>query len=139
MENQELLKQTSFSSYEPKKGNRWLVKLGKPFDNINSWTVKLVKRPKLKIRKGKIKWTDIIIKFYDPIGLNSTEDQIWKSLENLKSNNTLINVIVNFLDPIGDVKNSTHYITTLKDIDFGNLDYSTDELVIITMKFKIKK
>ncbi len=133
----ELYKNMTPNPFEPKYSNRWIVEFGEPFNTIPNWVVKSVKRPKLKIKEGKSKWTNLIITCYDPIGLQSTEDKLLESLKLIKSNNQQITVTVKFMDPTGMIMNGIKYNCTIKLIDFGDLDYSSTDLHLITMKFKL--
>jgi hypothetical protein len=125
--------------FEPKLCNRWVVRFGEPFKNIEEWKVKSVDRPCLKVEGNKGTWSDLVIKLIDVVGgptTKSTEQLIYDGLKQIKNYKQNINVSLDFLDVNGNVTDSTPYVVTLKSIDIPSIDYSKNDFVIITMTFK---
>jgi hypothetical protein len=112
------------TSYEPKKNNSFIVEFPTEFD-IPSFAVNRITNP--KHINGE--WADIHIVFCDPI-YPSTTLGLYKLI---KYNQNFI-IKIKSLDPIGT--NVETWIITVGNtfkIDFGNLDYSNDELQTIKM------
>lgn len=129
------------SPCELKKENKFIVRFPKSF-NIQEWTVASTSRPSmyfkkknyLKLRfKDKIIWKPISIILRDPIG-PSTSQPVFKLINQPK----VFNLVLEMLDPIGGAVEKWELKTcTIKSIDFGNLDYDSDNVVNIKIDINI--
>lgn len=117
-----------FISYEPKTNNRFVVEF--PIEcNISEFTVNTITNP--KYINGE--WQDIHITFYDPL-TTSTTLGLYKLIKFVQDNNQKFTIKIKSLDPIGvNVETWLINVGNTFTIDFGNLDYSSDELQIIKM------
>jgi hypothetical protein len=117
-----------FTSYEPKRKNRFVVEF--PIEcNIKEFTVNTVTNP--KYINGE--WQDIHITFYDPLAASTTLG-LYKLIKFVQDNNQKFTIKIKSLDPTGvNVETWLINVGNTFTIDFGNLDYSSDELQIIKM------
>lgn len=117
--------------YELKRNNRWVVTFSKPYDKINSYVVKTLNKSKLI--NGS--WSDIIITLYDSIG-PSTSQALMEGIRFEWQNNREIPRIeykLNMLDPTGVAIEEWLVTGKLKEVDFGDLDYSDSEITKIKL------
>lgn len=149
--------------YEPKRVNRWVVKLPDEFE-IPSWVAFAMARPKCVIGHTwvpvgnhmqqkvvtSIGWEPITISLRDPIG-PSTSQTLWKLISILGEahvNPTHIVITegladkvlkgfeceLELLDPLGVVIERWALSGCLiQSIDFGELDYGKDDIVTCKM------
>jgi hypothetical protein len=122
--------------YEPKRKSRFVVEFPDDFE-LPSYLVSYVTKPKLNIH---YEWCDMEIRFIDIIG-PSTSHKLYElakiCLDKKKLHNEdseLFNFSIFQLDPTGI--RVEQWIIEVKDIEinFGNLDYSSDELSEVKMK-----
>ena len=119
--------------YEPKRENRFLVRFGNV--SLEEWVIKKVNKPIYNFQKG---WGDINIELYDPIGPSSSQ-KIYKELITLAEIGELedeYEMYMEMLDPTGVTIEKWKITGAFEEIDFGNGDYSSNELATIKMLFK---
>ena len=153
MSNDTMMRDMPFS-YEPKRINRFYAKFGSGID-IESWKVQTFKRPSMKINSvpimfmneqnyvaGRFTWDEITIKFLDPIGPSTSQQLMeWVRLhaESLTGRMGYAqgykkDITIEALDPVGVVVEKwTLKQCMITSIDFGDNDYSNDDLTNITL------
>ena len=137
--------------YEPKKNNRWVVKLPEEFD-IDDWVLRATERPSAKIVDGEVIPNPISIKFYDPIG-PSTAQKVFLAMvglttydndaqydkpkmhkETMKNLKDGFDYTLELLDPTGfPIENWTISGCKLIGVDFGKLNYADDDVCSVTI------
>lgn len=145
-------------NYEPLRKNRWLLRF--PSDlGIQEWTVSKAKRPKINQEAkpieflntetyvvGRYKWDPITVTLRDPIGPSASQAIMeWVRLhsESVTGRQGYAigykrDIELEMLDPTGVVvskwilKNA--FITSA---DFGDLDYSQDDLATIDVNIQM--
>lgn len=123
-----------FTPYEPKKNNRFLVEFPEQFD-IKYWVVKKINNP--KYTNGE--WENIKIEFNDPID-PSTSKGLYSIINFLKINygndNKIFEIKIKLLDPIGDEVEVWVISGAILTINFGELDYSDNNILQPYLIFK---
>lgn len=114
--------------YEPKKQNRWVVKFKEPFNNIKEWCVAKTTRPKIVDNN----WEDIEITLRDPIS-PSTSQAVMDGLRATNNKIIPISYDLEILDPTGVTVEKWAIEAIVKEVDFGELNYSNDDLIHIKM------
>ena len=114
--------------YEVKRPNRWLIKFEAPYDKIPSYALSKSSRPKLV----KSKWSDIEIILRDPINPSTTEG-LMNGLRKNKKKKKPISYSLEMLGPVGDTVEKWLISGYIKELDFGDLDYSDDCLIMIKL------
>lgn len=140
--------------FEPKRENRFFAEFANEL-GIEVWKVRSFKRPVMNINSieipfvnetnyvaGRYKWEQMDITFIDPIG-PSTSNQLmeWVRLhaESLTGRMGYAagykkNILLKALDPTGvEIEKWTLEQCQIVNVDFGNNDYSSDELQMITV------
>jgi hypothetical protein len=140
--------------YEPKRVNRFFAEFPDEL-GIEVWKVQKFKRPSMKINKveidfmneknyvaGRYTWDEMTIDFLDPIGPSSSQQLMeWVRLhaESLTGRMGYAagykkNILLKELDPTG-VEVSKFFLEQCQivSIDFGDNDYSSDDLSKITL------
>ena len=126
---------THFDSYEPKMENRFTVIFPEYF-KIDSYVIHDVCRPSCNVNKGAIDWNDMTFRMYDPV-CPSTSQAIMKGLGNLRTMDSPdITILIKELGPVVDKVAEWELIGEITYIDFGTLNWKSDEPVKITMGFK---
>jgi len=133
-----------FGQLEPKFKNRFIVNFDK--FPISSWLCKSVICPRLIVdviketkgdedvyTAGTKKWDNIQIELLDPIG-PSTTSLIYEHAFN-KNEEEMISV--ELLDPVGMVIEAWEIKGKLVKVDFGKLDVTDEDPVIITLDFEV--
>lgn len=137
------------TQYEVLRNNRWELQFPTEL-NIESWLCQMTKYPKLTINSvaipflntefyvpGIYKWSEFEIEFIDPIGPSASQkinEWVHLHVESLTgrmgySFGAKKNLILKSLDPTGvAVSQWTMYQCHIKEADFGEADYSNDEL-----------
>ena len=87
------------AAYEPMRRNRWVLNFPEVL-NFHPWVISSVDTPTYVFSEDGNGWEDMTIKFGNPVGTPSTA------------------VLWDIINGISDIKR----------IDFGSLDYSSDEL-----------
>jgi hypothetical protein len=121
------------TKYEPLKKNRYYIDFKGLFKDIKPFTLINTERPCYE--NGK--WKDITISFNDIIGSDvSTTRALMEGVHhynNVRANTMKIDYDLNLLDPIGDTVQRWNISGIIREIDFGELDYSNDEICKIKM------
>ena len=141
-------------NYEPLRKNRWLMRF--PADlGIQEWWLKTASRPKITQEGkaieflntetyvvGRYKWDEIQVTLRDPIGPSASQAVMeWVRLhsESVTGRQGYAagykrDVELEMLDPTGVVVSKWILKNTMvTSADFGNLDYSSDDLSEITL------
>ena len=121
------------TSFEPLMENRFIIEFPSNF-YIPPYLIAKFGRPKCLIINNKLIWDDLEIEILQPLLLNIST-RILNNLNNLSNYNILIKQ--HLLSPLGDIVESWNIYTELISIDFGNLDWSSEDLSIIKIKLKI--
>lgn len=136
---------------EPKRQNRWVLEFADPKLGIQPWMVQTAGRPKMTINKtgipymntttfvaGKFVWDSMTITFVDPIGPSATQLLHNWILQHAESATGLMGLATEYkktiylkmLDPAGfEVEKWVMEGCMIETVDFGELDYGSDELV----------
>lgn len=139
--------------YEPKKQNRFILRFPSSL-GINEWFVMSASRPKINIGEveipflntstwvaGRFIWEAIDITFKDPIGPSAAQALMeWVRLHAESVTGRMgyaagykKNVELEMLDPAGVVIEKWILEGTfLTNVDFGSLDYSSEDIAEIT-------
>lgn len=139
--------------YEPKKQNRFILRFPSSL-GINEWFVMSASRPKINIGEveipflntstwvaGRFTWDTIDITFKDPIGPSAAQALMeWVRLHAESVTGRMgyaagykKNVELEMLDPAGVVIEKWILEGTfLTNVDFGSLDYSSEDIAEIT-------
>jgi hypothetical protein len=121
MEKSELIK------YEPKRENRFLVRLPKEL-NIDEWRIGKSDLPK----RINGEWAEITMEFTDLIGFPLSE----KLLNFIKGDNKELTFSIECIDPTGWVVETWLIKSKAISVDFGTVDHSSDKL--LTPKLTVK-
>lgn len=118
--------------------NKFSVKMGKPFDDINSETIFEVKMPDFIIGEKDGYWNNLRLKIYNPIA-DSTSRKIIKVLDEWDNpSQHSFEVLVNFLDPTGMEVQKWIYRCKIVEIKFGEFRFSLlNEAQEISMVLKV--
>jgi hypothetical protein len=122
--------------FEPMRENRYLVTFPVEFQ-INNTFVKSTSRPSIQVHNERVIWNDIEFKFYNPIS-----PSIQQSLFNFLNNNINFNeheIKLQMLDPVGEIVSEWIVYGFIKEINFGELDYSSDNPTELTMKIGVNR
>ena len=145
-------------NYEPLRKNRWLLRF--PADlGIQEWWCKTASRPKITQEGkaieflntetyvvGRYKWNSIQVTLRDPIGPSASQAIMeWVRLhsESVTGRQGYAagykrDVELEMLDPTGVVVSKWILKNVMiTDADFGNLDYSSDDLAEITLTLQM--
>lgn len=145
-------------NYEPLRKNRWLLRF--PADlGIQEWWCKSASRPHIQQEGkaieflntetyvvGRYKWATIQVTLRDPIGPSASQAVMeWVRLhsESVTGRQGYAagykrDVELEMLDPTGVVVSKWILKNVMvTDADFGNLDYSSDDLAEITMTLQM--
>jgi hypothetical protein len=139
--------------YEPKKQNRFIVRFPSSL-GINEWFVTTAARPKITIGEveipflntstyvaGRFNWESIDVTFKDPIGPSASQALIeWVRLHAESVTGRMgyaagykKDIELEMLDPVGVVVEKWILQGTfLTNVDFGSLDYSSEDIAEIT-------
>lgn len=125
-----------FKTFEPKKENRFIINIGEPF-NIPEYVIKATSRPSIKTTNAGYRWEKMIFEMYDPIS-PSTSQAIMNGLEKLKKQDCQdITITINLVDPVGTSIEKWKVIGNIDLIDFGRLDFNSDEQLTIKLYFNV--
>jgi len=138
--------------YEPKRENRFIVRFPSSM-GINEWYITSSQRPSAKINTvaipfintstyvaGRFEWNTMKVKFKDPIGPSAAQALMeWFRLHAESVTGRMgyaagykKDIDLEMLDPTGVViEKWILQGTFLTDINFGDLDYSRDEIAFI--------
>jgi hypothetical protein len=122
--------------FEPKKENRFIVKFGKPF-SISESVINQTKRPSFKKSNSGMKWDNMVFSMYDPI-TPSTSQSLMDGLRVLRTQDSqIIDVFIQIMDPIGEIIEEWKVTGEINSIDFGKLDWKSDEALMINVYFDV--
>lgn len=143
-----------FNTMEPKTKNRFVVSI----DGVPSWLIRKCARPKItqgehvlphinveRYVKGKSKWNPITITLYDavvPSGAQAVMEWIRLHHESVTGRDGYADfykkdVVISVLGPVGDkVEEWILKGAFITDADFGDLDYSADDIADITVTLR---
>jgi hypothetical protein len=124
------------SFYEPKRPNRFMLLFPDEFE-IPHQVVKTTVRPSVTFNNGRVEWEDIEIIFRDPIGPSMAERMHELFLRVGSSyTNREFEYRIQLLGPVGDLVEEWVIRGFVSRIDFGELDYSSDELMDIKLTIR---
>ena len=146
--------------YEPKRQNRFILRFPSSL-GINEWFVTSTKRPSAKINSvaipflntstyvaGRFEWDTIQVTFKDPIGPSASQALMeWFRLHAESVTGRMgyaagykKDIELEMLDPTGVVVEKWILQGTfLQDLNFGDLDYSRDDLATITCTLRMDR
>lgn len=123
-------------AYEPMRVNRFFVIFPESF-NISPYFIRSTRRPSLSFnRNGNAhSWDDIEFNLIDAIEPSSSR----RIFELINSDEIYSPIVVKLqmLDPVGTVVSDWSIWGRITSVDFGNLDYSNDDLAEIKMTMSI--
>ena len=123
-------------AYEPMRQNRYLVYFPEEYE-IQPWMVKSTSRPTVRrTNVGLMEWDDIEFKFYDPIG-PSTQQLLYNLVRGDNGFHNRIEIKIQMIDPVGMVVSEWIVYGFIKEINFGELNYMSDEMTETTLVFGI--
>jgi hypothetical protein len=146
--------------YEPKRQNRFIVRFPTSM-GINEWYVTSAARPSAKINAteipflntstyvaGRFVWNELKVTFKDPIGPSAAQALMeWFRLHAESVTGRMgyaagykKDIELEMLDPTGVVVEKWILQGTfLTDINFGELDYSRDDIATITTSLRMDR
>lgn len=125
-----------YKYYEPKRLNRFLLKFPDDF-NIPDYFVSTTVRPSATLNNGIVEWANIEITLRDPIGPSMAERMHELFLRVGSSyTNREFEYRIQLLGPVGDLVEEWVIRGFVTQIDFGQLDYSSDELMDIKLTIR---
>jgi hypothetical protein len=121
-------------AFEPMRQNRFLVNFPEIF-NISPYLVRMTSRPAATFNNGLVTWDDIQFTLYDPIS-PSTSQRIYELIGGQIFYNPLV-IKLEMLDPVGIVVSDWSIWGVINSVNFGDLDYSSDELADVTLNMSV--
>ena len=122
-------------SFEPMIQNRFLV-IFPEYLNIPSYLVKKTARPSATFNdRFEFRWDDINFTLYDPI-TQSTSRRIYELIGAQLLYNPLV-IKLQMLSPVGDIVSDWSIWGIFNSVDFGDLDYSSNEMADITLNMSV--
>ena len=119
--------------FEPKRANRFLLTFPEEFQ-VPQYLVSTTIRPSATFNNGNVEWLDIEIVLRDPIGPSMTERMHELFLRiNSPYTNREFQYKIEMLDPTGVSIEEWTIRGIVTRIDFGQLDYSSDEQMDIKL------
>lgn len=143
-------------AFEPMRQNRWIIRFPEELE-IHSWVISEAQRPSIRLtRGGSHEWSPMVIKFRDPIAPSTTQ-RLWdlflgitegditdenvnpqtlttmrQAYQNIRQHGLTFDL--EMLDPVGSVISKwTIHQCQITNIDFGPLDYSSNDLAECVM------
>jgi hypothetical protein len=147
---------------EPKRGFRWILIM----DGIETYTVKKVSKPSFSITEsthqyinhtyyypGRVEWQTISLTLVDPVNPDAAQSLVeiirdsgyapaateedYKTMSKSKSTGVLGEPIIRQIDSDGAmIEEWTLKNAWIKDVKFGDLDYSSDDLTEIEVEIR---
>ena len=146
--------------YEPKRQNRFILRFPSSM-GINEWYVASTARPNAKITSvaipflntstyvaGRFEWQEMRVTFRDPIGPSASQALMeWFRLHAESVTGRMgyaagykKDIELDMLDPTGVVVEKWSIVGAfLTDLNFGDLDYSRDDLATITCTLRMDR
>jgi hypothetical protein len=126
------------SPYEPKRENRYVVSFSEPF-KISEYVTHTTKRPSFtKTKNNTIVWDDMVFSMHDPI-YPSTSDAIMHGMIELRKRDSYqMSIEITGLDPVGNPIEKWKVTGEIARVDFGILDWKSDEPLVIKMYFDVQ-
>lgn len=123
---------------EPKKENRYQVSFSEPFE-IPQYAIKPTNRPSFnKTKNGVIVWDDMVFSMYDIIH-PSTSAAIMEGIRELRKRDSYeMKITIEGLDPVGGIVERWIVTGEISRVDFGTLDWASDDPVTIKVYFKVR-
>ena len=143
-----------FTPFEPKLANRFIMYV----EGVPAYLIKKVARPSITFEevvmdhiniqryvKGKDAWQDLAIELYDPVVPSAAQacmEWIRLSHESVTGRDGYSDfykkdVVINVLGPVGDkVEEWTLKGSWIKEATFGDMDWSTNEVIGISLTLK---
>ena len=143
-----------FTPFEPKLQNRFIMYV----EGVPAYLIKKVARPSITFEevvldhiniqryvKGKGAWQDLAIELYDPVVPSAAQacmEWIRLSHESVTGRDGYSDfykkdVVINVLGPVGDkVEEWTLKGAWIKEATFGDMDWSTNEVISISATLK---
>ena len=143
-----------FTPFEPKLQNRFIMYV----EGVPEYLIKKVARPSITFEevtldhiniqryvKGKGAWQDLAIELYDPVVPSAAQacmEWIRLSHESVTGRDGYSDfykkdVVINVLGPVGDkVEEWTLKGSWIKEATFGDMDWSTNEVIGISLTLK---
>ena len=122
--------------YEPKRLNRFLLKFPDDFE-IPEYFVSTTFRHSATLNNGIVEWSDIEITLRNPIGPSMAErmNELFLRVGSPYTNREF-EYRIQLLGPVGDLVEEWVIRGFVTQIDFGQLDYSSDELMDIKLTIR---
>ena len=142
-------------TYEPNRSNRFFAEIGGSSAIVETWKIRKFKRPAMKINSvaipymneqnyvaGRYTWDEITIDFLDPIGPSTSQQLMeWVRLHAESVTGRMgyaagykKEIILKSLDPTGvEIEKWTLNQCMITSISFGDNDYSSDDLITISL------
>lgn len=126
-----------FSSFEPKIKNRFIVTLGEPFNNVPSYVMKSINKPGIKAsnNSNELFRDPVIISMYDPTSIQLSSIILEAISVLKKQEEPYVNIHIDLINPTGDVVEKWDIKSKFRAVDFGTLDWSSDNLSEISLTF----
>jgi len=116
--------------YEPKVAYRWEIKFSEE-SGFNPDFVVATDRPRLRRINNNVGFEPISITFIDPVS-----PSVSQQLTKLIYDDFKFGYILSLVDPVGSViEKWTITECRITELDFGGLDYSSDDLIKCKMVF----
>lgn len=123
--------------FEPMRENRYLVTFPDEFQ-INNTFVKSTSRPSIRVHNETAIWNDIEFKFYDPIS-PSIQESLFDLIIGNNINSNEYEIKLQMLDPVGNIVSEWIIYGFIKEINFGELDYRSDNETELKMKIGVNR
>lgn len=123
--------------FEPMRENRYLVTFPDEFQ-INNTFVKSTSRPSIQVHDGIGIWDDIEFKLYDPI-CPSIQQSLFGLIISNDINSNEHEIKLQMLDPVGNIVSEWIVYGFIKEINFGELDYRSDNETELKMKIGVNR
>lgn len=125
------------TQYEPMRQNRFVVTFPESL-NIPSYFIRNTSRPSLSFNNQnglRHEWDDIEFVLFDAIG-DSSSQRIFELINSPQIENPMV-VKLEMLDPTGVVVSDWSIWGRISSIDFGSVDYTSDDLMEIKITMSV--
>lgn len=132
-----------YNHLEPLRQNRFLLHFPEYF-NIPNTLVKSVNRPRCTFEPSNIngfnimnpRWDDIKVTFFDTVN-PSIQRALYDIIDNQNINNSQMIFKLESLDPLGTVVNEWEINGFISEMNFGDLDYSSDLMTEVSLTITV--